>query len=219
MEDNQPKLVSKYNIHHLLGSLSGRLICALTMTNAKVFGEENLKDVPRPYVLAINHASHLDPPVMWGYFPDYFNFMMKESLGKIPVFGRVNRTSGNILINREGSDVAALKASLRHLRAGYNLAIFVEGTRSMDGRLQEFKEGAVNLASKVRAPIVPVYLSGTHRILGKHSFLPSVLPCEMHILPALMQANEQKLDSEGVTALNSVLYDVLSEAQDKYFKA
>lgn len=191
-----------YTIHQLLGRVSARMICSLTLTEAKVLGAENLEDLPRPYVLMINHCSDWDPIIIWAYFPDTMNFMIKESLHKVPFFKDMSILAGNIPIRRDLVDISALKQALRHLKSGYNLAIFPEGTRSLDGSLGPFKEGALAIAAKAKCPVVPVVVEGTYAVSRKNSFFLRSNPTKIHILKPRLEPLENTLGSSEITHLN-----------------
>jgi 1-acyl-sn-glycerol-3-phosphate acyltransferase len=206
---------TKYNIHHVLGNAVARIICAMTMTEASVYGEENLRNLPRPYVLVMNHCSHWDPIILWAYYPDFFNFMIKDSLHRVPFFGAMSELSGNIPLKRDGNDVAALKQAMRRIKSGYNLGFFAEGTRSENGLLQPFKEGAVSLAARMRVPIVPVHIWGTYQVLKKHSWLIRSAPVQINILPPHLEAFEKKLERHEVDLLNDALFNDFSREQEK----
>jgi len=100
-----------------------------------------------------------------------FRFVVKQELFKIPVLGFSMRAAGYIPIDRSGGKraVKSLIEAARRIREGASIVIFPEGTRSRDGRLQEFKTGAFMLALKSGCPIVPVAIKGTHEILPKGS--------------------------------------------------
>src|SRR5205807_806720 len=70
---------------------------------------------------------------------------------------------------------AALHSSSQLLRSGWNLLIYPEGTRSEDGRLREFQAGVGHLAKETRSPVIPMHVSGTHRVMpkGRRYFLPA----------------------------------------------
>ncbi|MCL4448187.1 MAG: 1-acyl-sn-glycerol-3-phosphate acyltransferase [Actinobacteria bacterium] len=140
-----------------------------------VEGLDRLGNVSTPVIFVANHSSHLDTPLLLCSLPQQFRhktvvaaaadyFFDKRfkaavwsfALGIIPM----ERTK----VNRRS---AALAEEL--LRQGWNIIIFPEGTRSPDGWAQRFKGGAAYLSLKVGIPVVPVYISGTRRILAKDS--------------------------------------------------
>jgi 1-acyl-sn-glycerol-3-phosphate acyltransferase len=121
--------------------------------------------VPRhgPVLLVANHSSVLDPPLIAGMTPRPVAFLAKAELFDLPVFGRLIRRLGAHPLRREGGDPAALRAALRLLAEGRALLVFPEGTRGPEGQLRPPKPGAGMLAVLSRAPVIPVYISGTGR--------------------------------------------------------
>jgi 1-acyl-sn-glycerol-3-phosphate acyltransferase len=95
------------------------------------------------------------------------------------------------------------------LKAGQSFLIYPEGTRSPDGRLQEFKKGAVVMAIKAEVPIVPMVCSGAHRIMEKHSLV--IHPGEIVVeFLAPIDASQYSLESRDV--LNQRVHDAMAAA-------
>ena len=127
-------------------------------------------DPDQPRILVANHQSSFDVFALCGWLPGNFRFVVKKELAKIPIFGAAWQRCGHVSIDR--SDLSAAIESLQTVAdrvASENLtiAMFAEGTRSKDGRLQPFKKGPFVLAIRAGVPIVPVAISGTHEILPK----------------------------------------------------
>jgi 1-acyl-sn-glycerol-3-phosphate acyltransferase len=125
-----------------------------------------------PAVIVANHLSMLDILVLYGLFRP-FKWVAKAELFKIPVVG------WNMVINdyvrvwrgdRESVKQMMLHCR-RHLARGSPILVFPEGTRSMDGRLQRFKDGAFRLAFEAKVPLYPVAISGTAEALPKHGLV------------------------------------------------
>ncbi|MDR3331006.1 MAG: 1-acyl-sn-glycerol-3-phosphate acyltransferase [Synergistaceae bacterium] len=127
-----------------------------------------------PIILASNHASNADPPLIGGAYPGRLRYIAKESLFRVPVLGFFIRALGAIPVSREDSQRAGavMKLMLDRLKDGESILIFPEGTRSGDGRLKPLEGGAALLSVKSGVPILPVYISGSHRFCPKGSLLP-----------------------------------------------
>jgi 1-acyl-sn-glycerol-3-phosphate acyltransferase len=140
--------------------------------DVRVEGLENI-DPNRPYILAANHQSWFDIFAILGKIPGRFVFLAKKELLSIPVFGPAMAEDGHIPIDRSNRQKAieSLNEAARRVRNGTSLAIFPEGTRSPDGVLQEFKKGGFILALQSKQPVLPVSISGSHRIMPKGSYL------------------------------------------------
>lgn len=130
-------------------------------------------DWSEPHVVVANHQSWFDVFALFSAMPTRLKFVAKEELGRIPVFGASWQGCEHISIDRgdrrqaiESLDRAALRVREEKLA----LVLFPEGTRSPDGRLQEFKKGAFVLAIKSGVPIVPVGISGSRLVMPKGTF-------------------------------------------------
>ncbi|MFO0547816.1 MAG: lysophospholipid acyltransferase family protein [Polyangiaceae bacterium] len=122
----------------------------------------------RPYVVVSNHESMADPFLI-AHLPWDMRWIAKEELYRIPIVGQAFAWSGDIALRRgHGDSVRAVMAECREaLDAGISIMIFPEGTRSKDGDLLPFKDGAFRLAIEAQVPILPLALTGTRDCLAK----------------------------------------------------
>jgi 1-acyl-sn-glycerol-3-phosphate acyltransferase len=123
-------------------------------------------------VLASNHLSMLDILVLYGLFRP-FKWVSKAELFRVPCVGWNMWLNDCVAIRRGDRDsIRKMMAHCRaHLARGAPIMIFPEGTRSRDGRLQPFKEGAFRLAFEARCPIIPIALTGTGDALPKNGLM------------------------------------------------
>jgi 1-acyl-sn-glycerol-3-phosphate acyltransferase len=139
---------------------------------------EGLEHLPRtgPFIIVSNHCSNFDPPIVgWAtghQIGRIVHFMAKAEMRGWPVIGWLATQSGVYFVRRGAGDRSAQRFSLDALADGRPLAMFVEGTRSKDGRLKGGKPGATLLAMRSGAPLVPVGIAGTHRIFPGKSRWP-----------------------------------------------
>ena len=127
-----------------------------------------------PAVVTANHLSMLDPFLV-GYTlgtPHPVAFMAKQELFTIPVVGYAIRQWGAFPVDRSRRDAGALRSALAVLKSGEVLGMFPEGTRSDTGELQELRTGALRLAIRTRAPLIPIGLEGSDRSLPRHAKFP-----------------------------------------------
>lgn len=124
------------------------------------------------YLVVSNHVGMADIPILIGILNLNIRLVAKEDIGKIPLFGRVIKKAGYIMIKRGQNREAlnSLLAATEVLKSGRSMLIFPEGTRSATGELQPFKRGAFLVAQQGRAPVLPVTIIGTHLITPKNSF-------------------------------------------------
>ena len=128
-----------------------------------VRGRENLP-AHGPYLLAFNHLSMVDAPLLLIHVPRQMVGMMTDKYAESPFIGWLANLLGALWVTRGEADLDAIKASLGHLRAGGILAISPEGTRSRTGQLLKGKTGTAFLATRTNVPIVPVGLAGTEKV-------------------------------------------------------
>lgn len=161
---------------------------------------EGTENIPAegPLVIASNHVSLLDPPVLGTCSTRKVHFMAKQELF-VPVLGFIYRTLGAFPVRRGGADRAAIKHGIDILQSGKVLAIFPEGTRSKTGKLGKAEPGALMMASKARAAIVPSCVIGTDfrrqgRIwpkvtvrFGKPIYFPEGVPITKELLGSMTE--------------------------------
>ncbi len=152
-----------------------------------VSGRENIP-AGRSCLFLSNHVSNLDPPVLFPLLPGRSSVLLKRELMSIPILGTAMKMAGFVPVERAArrdSAQASVNAAAGALAAGLNILIFPEGTRSGDGRLGPFKKGPFYLALQSGAPIVPVAISGTERMMGKGSNIVSAGVAQVKFLPPL----------------------------------
>lgn len=144
---------SFYRFAKWLVRLYANLAFRLTVTG--------LEHLPRSgaVIVASNHVTGWDPPLLGIVLPRPIHYMAKEELFRNKLFGAVLRALGAFPVRRCASDISAVKQSLKLLREGKVFGIFVEGTRSQSGELLEAKGGAAMFAVKTRAPVVPCHIT------------------------------------------------------------
>ncbi|NBD33796.1 MAG: 1-acylglycerol-3-phosphate O-acyltransferase [Cyanobacteria bacterium] len=129
----------------------------------KLYGREN---VPQkgPLVVVSNHASLFDPPLLSCCVGRPVAYMAKEELFQIPVLKQAISLYGAYPVKRSQADRSAIRAALKTLEQGWAAGLFLQGTRTADGRITQPKLGAAMIAAKAQAPILPVSLWGTEKI-------------------------------------------------------
>lgn len=148
-----------------------RSILRLAGISVRVLHPERL-DAARSFVVASNHESFCDIPVLLAALPISLRFMAKRSIFRVPVLGWSIGAAGFIPVDRgeRGRGAATVDAALRRLRGGRSVVLFPEETRTPDGSLLPFKQGAALLALRSGLPLLPFGIAGTRRILPKGSW-------------------------------------------------
>jgi 1-acyl-sn-glycerol-3-phosphate acyltransferase len=125
-----------------------------------------LSHVPKDggFIVAANHGSFWDPPVLGVVLPRPLRYMTRSSFFSVPLFGALIRSLGAFPVRKGTADLSGLRAAEAALARGEVLLVFPEGGRMKDGRLHPALPGLGLIAARTRAPILPVYVSGTNRI-------------------------------------------------------
>jgi 1-acyl-sn-glycerol-3-phosphate acyltransferase len=123
-------------------------------------------------ILACNHASFLDPPLVGSGLHRGINYMARDSLFRFPGIGALLHSWQAVPVDRDGGGAAGLKAILERLLAGGGIILFPEGTRTRDGNLQPARSGIGLVVIKSNAPVVPVRTFGTFEAYGRHVKFP-----------------------------------------------
>jgi len=143
-----------------------------------------LENVPtgQSVIYMVNHVSNLDPPVLIPNLPGRCSVLLKKELMRIPILGTAMRMAQFVPVergHRRDAAAASVAAAASALNSGLNILVFPEGTRARDGRLSTFKKGPFFLAQQTHAPVVPIAISGTERMMRKGS--AAIYPGTAHI--------------------------------------
>ncbi len=148
-----------------------KIILWVSGVKVRVKGLENV-DPAIPRIYMTNHQSYLDVFGLLSYLPVDFKFIVKQELMKIPLLGYAMKKAGYIGIERKDPRMAvkSIQAAAERIKNGASVLIFPEGTRTEDGKLQDFKKGGFNLALKSGCDIAPIGINGSMELLPKGSF-------------------------------------------------
>lgn len=127
-----------------------------------VEGRENVP-MKGGLIVASNHISFWDPPLVGTAVGRELHFLAKEELFRNAVFGSLIRSFNAIPIRRGVADLSGLNKAMEVLRAGRALIMFPEGSRMRDGRLHRARPGVGMLAAGTDARILPCYIAGSDR--------------------------------------------------------
>ena len=139
--------------------------------------------LPEPHVIVVNHCSYLDSIFIAALLPDAHVVVAKVELKRVPVLGAYLRSLGIIFVDRSQRPNAHMRElEVQHMKdalaAGTSVIIFPEGTFTRDAGLRPFHLGAFEIAVASGAPIIPIALSGTRRVLRDGQWLARRLPVE-----------------------------------------
>jgi len=157
------------------------------MVHPKVEGREWVKELKRPAIFAANHSSHADTSLILYSLTDAARDRTVVAAAadywfKHPILGNIVSLFLNTFpFSRTGGAQGQLHSSSELLRSGWNLVLFPEGSRSPDGRVQEFKPGVGFLAKETGAPVVPLHIQGVFQVMPRHQRLPVPYPVRVRI--------------------------------------
>lgn len=205
-------VTGKVNPLYATGCFIARLAMRAGGIRVHVEGREH---VPPDHacIFMANHVSNLDPPALLTNLPGRTSVFIKRSLLGIPVLGYAFKLAGFIATDRDGRVESAQQSVAQAalvLAGGIHITTFVEGRRSVDGRLLPFKKGPFYLAMDSSAPCIPVSIYGSEKIIPFGSL--SIHPGAMHIVfhPPLSPADfatRDELSSAVRAAIASALPD------------
>ncbi|MFC2153843.1 lysophospholipid acyltransferase family protein [Actinomycetota bacterium] len=196
------------------------LFLAIPPVRVTVEGSDNV-DPGQRYVVASNHLSMFDIPLLFRVLPIHGRFLSKKEVFRYPVIGQGMRAIGIIEIDRDssGSSRAAISAGVEiAAERGYSLLVFPEGTRSRDGELLPFKRGAFRIAIDTGLPLLPVVIEGTDRISPPGSKVFRAGSVAVRILPPIVtndMTNKDDLRSfaDAVEAEMGTVYEAMHRAR------
>jgi 1-acyl-sn-glycerol-3-phosphate acyltransferase len=142
-----------------------------------------IDDPRRPYVILSNHESFVDM-LLLSHLPWEMKWLSKETVFKIPLVGWLMTMAGDVRLIRGNKEsiVEAMKDCSDRLGKRTSVMLFPEGTRTRDGSLGQFKDGAFRLAIEHQVPILPMVVNGTREALQAGSWKMNVTDAEVRVM-------------------------------------
>ncbi len=132
-------------------------------------------------VVVANHGSHLDPPLLGHALGRPVAFMAKAELFRVPLLGPIIRACGAYPVQRGASDREAIRVATARLAQGWATGVFIDGTRQLNGRVNQPQAGAALLAARAGVPLLPVAIVNSHRAMGAGRSWPRLVPIHIRI--------------------------------------
>ncbi len=198
--------------------LWSRLMCWLMLLPVRVEGRENLQ-AHTSYVFVANHQGPYDIFLIYGFLGRNFKWMMKKSLGQLPLIGRACRSAGHIMVDKSGPRGIqhTCEQGRRVLHGGTSLVVFPEGARTFTGHMGVFRRGAFQLADELQMSVVPITINGSFDVLSRQQGFTFLTwhPLRLTIHPAIAP---QKSGHDDVQHLMQQSYDTIMSALDPKYQ-
>ena len=170
----------------------------------KINGIENLKD-DQPFIISANHIHIFDPVILATLTKRQIFFLSKKELFEKKLFAKFFGKLGVIPIDRDNTDIKAIKSCFRVIRVGNILGIFPEGTRVKTVDINNMKKGVALIALKNKVHILPIHIEGTYRIFSKIT---------VDIYPMIEINNFENMeDSEAIDKLTEELFNQIYQVK------
>jgi len=144
---------------------------------------EGIENIPKNegVIIAANHRSYLDPPVLNLVSPKPIIFLAKYDLFKVPLLSWLIKKAGAMPLYGNRKDIKTLKRAIEYLREGYYIGIFPEGTRMEPKKFGKAHSGVGLIAIKSKAKVVPTYLDGTDDVLPVGKSFPTLFKYKIKV--------------------------------------
>ncbi|MGH9367389.1 MAG: lysophospholipid acyltransferase family protein [Thermoanaerobaculia bacterium] len=193
--DRQRRLVGR--LFHSCAVFAGNLTPFWTF---RIVGAEKI-DAGKPHVFVANHSSFTDVFLV-ARLPWEMKWLSKKSIFSIPLLGWQMRAAGDVPIVRGDKESAreAMEKMRGILDGGISVILFPEGTRSADGSLGEFRDGAFRLAIEAGVDVVPLAIVGAAQSLPKRSFVFRPSAAALLVLPPVLTMSLSESDARRLGA-------------------
>ena len=182
-------------------------------------GRKNIRK-RKTYVIISNHQSALDIVILYR-LGTHFKWIAKRELFKVPFVGWNLILNRHVPVDRNSSRSAMvmMKKAVDHLKQGSSILVFPEGTRSGDGAIKRFKDGAFIIAEKAEVAILPVVINGTLETLPKSGMIGGRQTFTIHVLPEIpYDSFKGKSPSEIAKEMQQLMIEEHKKIAPKYYK-
>jgi 1-acyl-sn-glycerol-3-phosphate acyltransferase len=135
-------------------------VAARAVFQYRAFGQENIVE-SGPAIMAANHASYFDPPLVGITCKSELYFLARKTLFDMPVLGSLISRVNALPVDLSKGDLSALRTVIHLLKDGKRTVIFPEGTRSLNGQIQQARPGIGMIIARTLAPVVPMRIFGS----------------------------------------------------------
>jgi len=193
---------------YLLGYSLSKAI-AKTFFNYRVIGAENMIE-EGPCIIAANHCSYLDPPLVGVACKRAIHYLARKSLLDVPILGPILPELNVIPVDQKNADRSALMGAIRVVKNGGAVLIFPEGSRSPDGQLQPAQPGIGMIAAKTGAPVVPVRITGSYEAFPRGRALPRRAKVTATVGPPIVFESEMNNARDAYVNLSAEIFAAIA---------
>jgi 1-acyl-sn-glycerol-3-phosphate acyltransferase len=199
---------------YLLGySLSKGI--AKTFFNYRVIGAENMIE-EGPCIIAANHCSYLDPPLVGIACKRAIHYLARKTLLDVPILGPILPELNVIPVDQKNAERSALMGAIRVVGNGGAVLIFPEGTRSPSGQLQAARPGIGMISAKTGAPVVPIWICGSHEIMPRDSKWPRRGPVTVTVgEPVMLSCKTTVTERETYQLISDRVMETITRLRDR----
>lgn len=190
-----------------------RKLVKLTGSTIEVEGRENLPE-NESFVLVSNHQGNFDIPILIGFLERPIGFISKVEVKKLPIIRDWMVYMNCVFLDRKDRRQAihAINKGAENIKDGSSIVIFPEGTRSKGMEMNRFKAGSFKLAQKAGAPIVPVVIKGSFRIMEQNGYKIKPANVKVTILPCI---REEEYKDKDIKELSTDVQKIISDELKK----
>ena len=172
-----------------------------------------------PVIVAANHASLVDPPMIGLMCPRPVVTLAKQELWRVPVLRQWLDSLGAVAVNRGSADLAALRAALEVVKKEKALLLFPEGTRTSDGKMAPIRRGVGWIACRSRAIVVPTFIEGSYQAFSRHRRIPRPSRITVHFGEPLLPPEDTRARKEDVDEITRQLDESMRAMEKRYLAA
>jgi 1-acyl-sn-glycerol-3-phosphate acyltransferase len=179
-----------------LAHTSTRLISSALFSFQALHRERRIES--GPLIIAMNHQSFIDPPIVGSLFDREVYYLARKSLTDSKLGAWIFSQLRVIPVDRDGADIGALRAVVKTISSGEAVVLFPEGTRTSDGALQPARRGIGFVIAKTKAPVLPVRIFGSFNAWPRTRKLPRRAPVAITMGEPIRFTAEDYMEREGI---------------------
>ena len=195
-----------------LTTMTCRAFFLLSGISVNVTGLESLPD--GHCVVVANHASYIDGPLLKGFLPPRFSFVIKGEMRRIPIVHFLLRRAGSRFVERftAAGSTRDARQIVKAAKGGQSMVFFPEGTFIKEAGVGRFRAGAFSAATNGEMPVVPVAIFGTRRMMSSGQYLPRPGRIRVDILPSISPDDPAFADNRQLAEVaRQAILEVLDE--------